>query len=364
MTALATINQTDVFDDEIDSFIEQQNRDELESSDGRKGWSYYYAAKEFVRFVRDEGLGSGDGIRKYALGIAGDKTNTYNHKLGAAKKLARHLIDSYSAKMTAEQRSGLFQALDDLKLKKLATKELAVDDDKYLTKGEWRQFGATCKDETVRLLAAFMLQNGVRISEALGVKLSDIEYSKSYCTIYIHGKGAKDRTAEINRKLLERIRDHFGGETWLFEHNGKQYSRVSIAQRFRLAGLETIGRKVTPHMMRHTAATRLDEADFPLQRIQDFLGHASPNTTKSMYMHAQAPKGERHIDSELPDSVPSPPATGGGDTDSDSTLVIDEKSGIEILKDLHEIRSPDIDGGRNFVGVTGGRIVFNSHCVT
>ncbi len=77
-----------------------------------------------------------------------------------------------------------------------------------------------------------------------------------------------------------------------------QGRRMYEAQAWRLvrrlarnAGLKSAG-QLSPHSLRHTFATSLDDAGVPLQDIQDAMGHADPRTTRR-YMATRQPL-DRH----------------------------------------------------------------------
>lgn len=103
-------------------------------------------------------------------------------------------------------------------------------------------------------------------------------------------KGNKDRYSLLTANLLKDLRECFKAywpQYWLFEgdFNGEPYSATSIAnilcKACRLAGIK---RRVTPHMRRHSFATRLLELEVDLPSPQELLGS---NTTKTnvIYPH-------------------------------------------------------------------------------
>ncbi|EKV31822.1 Site-specific tyrosine recombinase [Caenispirillum salinarum AK4] len=141
---------------------------------------------------------------------------------------------------------------------------------------------------TVRLAILLMLSTGVRVGELAAVRLPDIRLADG--VIRIHGKGSRERRVFVTdagvRKLLERymaFRDRRGVVTdvLLVDDRGHGLSPQGIRQRLRAAALAAgIGRRVTPHMLRHTAATQLLEAGVDIRFVQKLLGHQSIATTQ------------------------------------------------------------------------------------
>jgi integrase/recombinase XerD len=129
---------------------------------------------------------------------------------------------------------------------------------------------------------------GLRISEAVNMKVSDID-SKRNLIVVRGGKGKKDRTTLLSHKLLEMLRHYyklFKPKEYLFEgETGGQYSVTTIQKVFNKA-LATSGirKKATVHSLRHSFATHLLERGTDLRYIQVLLGHESSKTTE-IYTH-------------------------------------------------------------------------------
>jgi integrase/recombinase XerD len=126
---------------------------------------------------------------------------------------------------------------------------------------------------------------GLRISEAVAVKHSDID-SKRMLLRVEHGKGAKDRYAMLSPCLLEVLRAYFRilrpAEPWLFPswrphlHLGAGAVQTACREAWQRSGL---GKRVTPHMLRHSFATHLLERGVDTRVIQALLGHSRIDTT-------------------------------------------------------------------------------------
>jgi integrase/recombinase XerD len=137
-----------------------------------------------------------------------------------------------------------------------------------------------------------MVTTGVRVNEAVSIRCQDINlFDRS---LRIVGKGGRERNVFLtNDWITDLTRGYLKTRTTLcLEHsqllfNARHEPLTTQAMRSRLAkaacdaGLRV---KVTPHMLRHTAATQLIEAGVDIRYIQRLLGHASLTTTE-IYTH-------------------------------------------------------------------------------
>lgn len=136
---------------------------------------------------------------------------------------------------------------------------------------------------------------GLRVSELIGLKLSDLFFDEDF--IKVTGKGDKQRfvpISSVNKKYItiyeRESRVHLnikkGFEDILFlNRRGRQLSRAMIFTIVKNLA-ETIGlkKRISPHTFRHSFATHLLENGADLRAIQQMLGHESITTTE-VYMH-------------------------------------------------------------------------------
>jgi site-specific recombinase XerD len=133
-------------------------------------------------------------------------------------------------------------------------------------------------------LIALLWRTGLRISEALALKPSDVNPDRATVRV-ANGKGGRHRTVAIDDRALayvsrwmDRRRElGFNGRQPLFcTLRGGRLSdgqvRGMLGRRARRAGIE---RRVNPHAFRHTLAAELVEEGQPLQVVSAWLGHAS-----------------------------------------------------------------------------------------
>lgn len=147
-------------------------------------------------------------------------------------------------------------------------------------------------DLTTLLAVVLMLTTGVRVGEVASIRCQDVDLARR--TIRITGKGRRERVVfltndwvtDLVRAYLDARRARsMGHERLLFNNHLDPLTPPALRARLRkaviLAGLAS---PVTPHMLRHSAATKLIEAGVDIRLIQALLGHASLSTTE-IYTH-------------------------------------------------------------------------------
>ena len=135
-----------------------------------------------------------------------------------------------------------------------------------------------------RVIVLLGLYCGLRVSEIVGLRVEDLDLGRGMLQVR-HGKGDKDRALPIPSKLVPELRAWCEGRTgWLFpspasaaKHLTSRAVQMSIKAAAARAG---IVRRVTPHKLRHTAATKLLRSGMDIICLRDFLGHSSVSTTQ------------------------------------------------------------------------------------
>ena len=133
-----------------------------------------------------------------------------------------------------------------------------------------------------------MIATGIRISELCNIQVEDI--SRDASRLQIHGKGTRERIVYVTdrslraelRKLASVRSKEAGSAGPLFvNQHGRRLRpdsvRVPLSRFARIAGLRC---RVTPHMLRHTAATLLLERGADIRIVQRLLGHSAVATTE------------------------------------------------------------------------------------
>ena len=133
---------------------------------------------------------------------------------------------------------------------------------------------------------------GLRISEAATLQVSAIDNANRLLRII--GKGDKERRVPLPQPMLHALRSLWRTHhhpCWLFPNRAgtntlnQQVLSRSFKTAARVAG---ITRRVTPHALRHSYATRLLEAGVDTRVVQILLGHVNIATT-AIYTHLTEP---------------------------------------------------------------------------
>lgn len=137
-----------------------------------------------------------------------------------------------------------------------------------------------------RLVLMFLYYTGIRLNELVNLKWEDIDFRRDVIHLKT-AKGEKERIIFLHDKLKKFI-EYFNirKEGFVFLSNmGKKYDGRSIQMIVRHAAARAkIGKRITPHTLRHSFATHLLEAGADIRHIQKLLGHASLQTTQ-IYTH-------------------------------------------------------------------------------
>lgn len=136
---------------------------------------------------------------------------------------------------------------------------------------------------------------GLRVSELVNLKLSDLHFSEDFITVT--GKGNKQRIVPVGTLARKQVMNYLtwirnrqtvaaGSENIVFLNNrGRKLTRAMIFEIVKKAtSAAGIHKNISPHTLRHSFATHLIENGADLRAIQDMLGHASITTTE-IYTH-------------------------------------------------------------------------------
>lgn len=147
-----------------------------------------------------------------------------------------------------------------------------------------------------RTILELMYATGLRISELVNLKLSDMHLTMGF--IQTMGKGEKERIIPLG-EIASQWLDHYldGARVYLQDQSvetseyvflnsrGKGLSRQGVWKKVKQLALEAgIDQNVTPHTLRHSFATHLLENGADLRMVQELLGHADISTTQ-IYTH-------------------------------------------------------------------------------
>jgi integrase/recombinase XerD len=143
-----------------------------------------------------------------------------------------------------------------------------------------------------RTMLEVFYAGALRVSEIIAIKLEDLKLDLGY--VLVRGKGDKERIVPVGKaaqevlaEYLKHARPTLIGEKTLpllfVGRRARQLTRQRVWQIVRTASL-TMGRKASPHMLRHSCATHMVENGADLRTVQTILGHSDIGTTQ-IYTH-------------------------------------------------------------------------------
>ncbi len=143
-----------------------------------------------------------------------------------------------------------------------------------------------------RAIMELMYSSGLRLSELVGLHVTDIDLREGLATVT--GKGRKRRIVPVGRWARDAVQAWLAvrpdmanpAEPGLFVgQGGQRLSQRAIQKRVRQwAVAQGVGTHVHPHMLRHSFASHILESSGDLRAVQELLGHADIRTTQA-YTH-------------------------------------------------------------------------------
>lgn len=211
--------------------------------------------------------------------------STISRKISTLKSFYKFL---YIKDYTSENKASLIT---------LPKKERKIPE--YLNKEEINQFFLSFNDDNLinsrnKIMVLFMYLTGLRVSELVNLKISQLYLNDKY--IRIIGKGSKERFIPINDLLIEPLNQYlkitrlnileFNYSDYLFiNKNGKPITRQGFFKIIKKqALLAMINKNISPHTIRHSFATHLINNGVDLRSVQILLGHSDISTTQ-IYTH-------------------------------------------------------------------------------
>jgi site-specific recombinase XerD len=135
-----------------------------------------------------------------------------------------------------------------------------------------------------------MLTAGLRRSEVGAIRLEDVNLENQ--ALLVRGKGAKQRMVPLMPQTAQAIRDYLSirpesDQPYLFlSPQGRRLANDFLNRTLRrILARAGLGKRITPHMLRHTFATHLVRNGVDVRTVQELLGHADLETTAN-YLHS------------------------------------------------------------------------------
>jgi len=232
-----------------------------------------------------------EAIRSYASALLEDrhlKETTIRRRLATLKVLFRWLEREDVVPLSVFHRLDL-----SIRLPKRLPRALPANEMRSLllmTESGLRARSAAVRYEALLMHFAVvtLFTTGLRISELVDVRLTDVDAREG--VMQVRGKGNRERRVYLpgrqaiellkifmaERRPLKATTDHL-----LVTADGKAVTTGFVRRRLKALGDRAgVVRRITPHMLRHTAATQLLEAGVDIRLVQRLLGHASIATTQ------------------------------------------------------------------------------------
>lgn len=206
---------------------------------------------------------------RHALVADGCSPSTVARRLAALSSFYAHAVDTGAVTVNPVAR---------VKRPRVADDAQALG----LTPAQVRDLLAAAEAHSpqAHALVALLATTGLRVTEALSVDGTDVNMTRGHSTVVVTTKGGKNRTVVLTPTVRALLDDLDRTGPLFLDRTGKRLTRKAAATL-----LGTLGRRIGihglhPHALRHSAATNALEAGVELQKVQDFLGHADPRTTR------------------------------------------------------------------------------------
>ena len=247
---------------------------------------------DFAAFVTSRGAPSPSKVTRAAITVylislrrRGRAAATVKRRTAAIRSFYRYLL--------REEAIEADPTLD------LATSKLPRRLPRVLTVEEIEQLLATPDPSTSqgtrdRAMLELMYASGLRVSETVGLELSDIDLAHE--VVRCVGKGNKERVVPVGTQAVQALRAYLSQvrprqvrahptQALFVSRLGGPMTRQGCWKLIRRYARQSgISRPLTPHVLRHSFATHLLERGADLRAVQEMLGHASISTTQ-VYTH-------------------------------------------------------------------------------
>ena len=252
--------------------------------------SYEKDLDDYIKYLNDKKLKYDKleykDVVDYIIYLKGKKleATSVNRHLSSIRSFYKYLIDN---KITSS---------NPFKLVRGPKKEKKLPN--YLQYDEFVDLINTC-DETPlgirnRMILELLFATGVRVSELVSIKLTDIDFKDR--SIKITGKGKKDRIVYFNKVCQEVMSNYVinarqellkgkRNDYLIINHLGNKITSRGVQDIIeKILVKSSIKHKISPHTLRHTFATLLLKEGMDIREVQELLGHERLETT-SIYTH-------------------------------------------------------------------------------
>jgi integrase/recombinase XerC len=225
-------------------------------------------------------------IRTYLSHLYREKVKkvTVNRKVSSLRSFYKYLL------RTGKIKNNPAEMVQTPKIEKYMPTFLSVDETFQLLDAQSDNSVSGLRDHAMLEL---FYSSGLRLSELAGLNVTDFDFSQAL--VKLRGKGKKERIVPVGKQALQAIDEYIKKTAEVRKKNddnvfknplflnirGERITARSIARIVDATTVKSgIGRKISPHSLRHSFATHLLNAGADLRSIQELLGHESLSTTQ------------------------------------------------------------------------------------
>ena len=257
--------------------------------------AYIADIQEFARFLHNNNFIKSqneiitvepENIREYLSYLYRQKVKkvTVNRKVSSLRAFYKYVL------RTGKIKNNPAEMIQTLKTEKYMPTFLSVDEMFELLKAQDESSVLSLRN---RAMLEIFYSSGLRLSELAGLDLIDLDFNQKL--VKVRGKGRKERIVPVGGPALKAVQEYLGkigeitkntsGDIFkkplFLNARGERITTRSIARIVNeLTSKSGIGRKISPHALRHSFATHLLNAGADLRSIQELLGHESLSTTQ------------------------------------------------------------------------------------
>jgi integrase len=168
---------------------------------------------------------------------------------------------------------------------KIWTPEASPPRDRYLTREELEKLLESVETPHVRLFVVLAVATGARMTAILQAKWSAVDWSTTTINYDPPGRVKTNKrrpTVPLNKRALVELKvaQQMAQTDHIIEFNGESIKNIR-------KGIEAAARRsgvpCSPHVFRHTAGVWMAQADVPMSKISQYLGHTTTKVTEATY---------------------------------------------------------------------------------
>ncbi len=250
--------------------------------------NYSIDLSQFISFLKNKGKGIENTTHIDIRDFIGERLKERNSKTSIARKLSS--IRSFFGFLVEKKvlESNPSEVISTPKLDKKLPSFLSEKEAINLL-GE----GKNLAEKRDICIIELLYSSGLRVSELVSLNWEDVNLKNR--VIKVKGKGKKERIVPFGTYAERRLKEWFrlrfeinkgniDEEPLFINMRGKRLTERSVERIVGRYGIELIGKRITPHSLRHSFATHLLMRGADLRTIQELLGHESLETTQR-YTH-------------------------------------------------------------------------------